>query len=444
MSRLMLLAVAIACAMASIPASARADERAAAPGRLVATRHVDHLDLSSREPALLRHHTGALFVAGYGRDDDGEKQTTPRLWRSDDAGATWQKVDVGTVAQGAIGNSDTSLAEGPDGTIYYASLSFDRAGRQGSTWSGGAVTIGVTHDVGRTWRWSTLSKNPHDDRPWIGVDAKGTAHVVWGDGEHVYHSTSSDQGASWAAPAPIHAGGGSSHMSVGPHGLIAVRITPIGAAGSVYHDHADVVAVSADGGMSWREHPAPGVREWLGEEGSIPRWVEPLAWDASGRLYLLWTQADGVHLGVSTDEAATWRSWVVEPTRDDDLPYYPYLIARGDGELAATWYLGAGLGVKWKAALIRVTGGRMAPPSVSDAVSADAWVPSSQATFPRVRTSAGEYTGLAWGPDGSIGVATPIQDGDGHRFGFAYHRFDPPTRGHRPVAGAASGAPPKD
>jgi len=424
-------AFATVLAIASIPTSALADGRDfALRGRLVPTLHVDHLDLSSREPALLRHRTGALFVAGYGRDDDGEIQATPRLWRSDDNGLSWQRVDVGIAEQGAVGNSDTSLAEGPDGTIYYASLSFDRAGRKGNSWSGGGVSIGVSRDVGRTWRWTSLSRNRHDDRPWISVDGVGTAHVVWNDGEHVYHATSADHGISWTAPTSIHAGGGSSHMTVGPQGQIAVRITPIGAAGSVYHDHADVVAVSTDGGRSWQEHAVPGVRHWLGEEASIPRWVEPLAWDASGRLYLLWTQADGVHLACSKDQAVTWRSWVVERSKDDDVPYYPNLIARGNGELAATWYLGAGVGVKWKVALIRVTKGHIASPIVSDPVNADAWVPSSQESFPRIRTSAGEYTGLAWGPDGSISAATPIQDADGRRFGFAYYRFDPRMRTH--------------
>ena len=296
--------------------------------------------------------------------------------------------------------------------------------------SGGGVSIGVSHDVGRTWQWTALSRNQHDDRPWIAVDGNGTAHIVWNDGEHIYHSASTDRGGSWAAPTSIYAGGGSSHMTVGPNGQVAVRITPIGAAGTVYHDHADVVAISTDGGKSWREHAVPGVRQWLGDEASIPRWVEPLAWDASGRLYLLWTQADGVHLACSTDEATTWQSWVVERPKDDDLPYYPYLIARGDGELAATWYLGAGVSVKWMAALIRVAGGHIASFSASDPVSADAWIPSAQERFPRIRTSAGEYTGLAWGPNGSISVAAPIQDADGHRFGFAYYRFEQRTSHH--------------
>lgn len=431
MSRPAVLASAGTLAVALLHAPALADGTdPSAHGRLIAVQHVDYLNLSSREPALLRYHTGALFVAGYGRDDDGEIQVTPRLWTSDDAGASWHRVNVGSAEQGALGNSDTSLAEGPDGSIYYASLRFDRASQKGNAWGAGGVSIGVSHDVGRTWQWTALSKNQHDDRPWIAVAGSGTAHVVWNDGEHVYHSVSSDDGASWTAPTSIHAGGGSSHMAIGPRGQIAVRITPIGAAGTVYHDDADVVVVSTDGGKSWREHPVPGVRQWLGEEASIPRWVEPVAWDASGRLYLLWTQADGVRLGRSTDDGATWRNWALERPNGDDIAYYPYLIAKGDGELAATWYLGSGIGVKWKAALIRVVRGRIALLSMSKPVNADAWVPSSSETFPRVRSAAGEYTGLAWGSNGSISVATPIQDGDGHRFGFSYYRFEQRAAAH--------------
>src|SRR5579863_5298506 len=108
MLRTAVLASAATLAVASIHARALADgSDPRLHGRLTATLHVDHLDLSSREPALLQHHTGALFVAGDGRDDDGELQVAPRLWRSDDGGASWHRVDVGSAEQGAVGNSDT-------------------------------------------------------------------------------------------------------------------------------------------------------------------------------------------------------------------------------------------------------------------------------------------------------------------------------------------------
>src|SRR5262249_36208351 len=160
-----------------------------------------------REPALLVTPRGEFFVAGYGRNDDGELQVEPRIWLSRDGGAQWERLPVDAGAQGVIGNSDTSLARAPDGTIYFASLYFDRHRPAGQRAKGDQFGVGASHDGGRTWKWTSLSKNLHDDRGWVAVGPDGVAHVVWNDGEHVYHSTSADGGASWSQPVSIHAGG---------------------------------------------------------------------------------------------------------------------------------------------------------------------------------------------------------------------------------------------
>ncbi len=66
----------------------------------------------------------------------------------------------------------------------------------------------------------------------------------------------------------------------------------------------------------------------------FPRWVEPLAWDSTGALYSLWTNIKGIWPTRSLDSGATWKTWRVAEI--DDLSYYPYLTARGQGLLAAT------------------------------------------------------------------------------------------------------------
>lgn len=43
-------------------------------------------------------------------------------------------------------------------------------------------------------------------------------------------------------------------------------------------------------------------------------------------------------LGLSTDQGRTWSSWHLIDR--NELSYFPYLIARGPGELAATWFSG--------------------------------------------------------------------------------------------------------
>lgn len=43
-------------------------------------------------------------------------------------------------------------------------------------------------------------------------------------------------------------------------------------------------------------------------------------------------------LGLSTDQGRTWSSWHLIDR--NELSYFPYLIARGPGEVAATWFSG--------------------------------------------------------------------------------------------------------
>jgi hypothetical protein len=69
---------------------------------LVLSAPVDHLDALAREPMVVEHPGGALFVTGYG-------DSVPHLWRSSDRGGTWSPVNVGTEADGAAGNSDVDL-----------------------------------------------------------------------------------------------------------------------------------------------------------------------------------------------------------------------------------------------------------------------------------------------------------------------------------------------
>lgn len=160
----------------------------------------------AREPTIVEHPSGALFVSGYGSG-------RPTLWKSLDRGARWARVSVGTEAQGAVGNSDVDLAVAGDGTLYYAAMGYNRRAGEGTS-----VVVGVSGDAGATWSWKVVSKNHFDDRPWVEVAPDGTAHVIWNDGAGVNHSVSRDRGASWAKVGRVHDWGCSSHLAVGPNG----------------------------------------------------------------------------------------------------------------------------------------------------------------------------------------------------------------------------------
>ena len=383
--------------------------------KLVLSRQVEHLDFPAREPMIIEHPSGAQFVTGYGAGQ-------PRLFQSLDRGATWTRVNVGTEAQGAVGNSDVDLAVALDGTLYFVAMGFDNRSREGVS-----IAVGVSQGIGATWSWTMISKSRFDDRPWVAVSPNGSAHLIWNDGSGVNYAVTRDRGVSWAKQPRILDKGGSSHLATGPNGEVGVRITPKSASGHRYDQGTDLIAVSTDDGATWRKHPAPGQREkdfpQGGQPGIIPRWVEPLAWDAQGRIYSLWTDRTGVWLARSIDRARTWKQWRL--VESSDVAHYPYLIAHGKGELAATWFTGSSETLQWHVARIDI-GDHDRHPRIRESapLRSDSWDGPARPGDPRIRDSAGEYIGVAFLRDGGLVVVSPIQDSLTRRFGFSWWRFD--------------------
>jgi hypothetical protein len=381
---------------------------------------VNYLDVVAREPMILEHPDGTLFVSGYGAAYLSEKRTDePTLWKSGDRGATWTRVNIGTQADGAAGNSDVDLAVASDGTVYFATLVYDGEKNEGKQ-----ISVGVSKDVGATWKWTMLSNTRFDDRPWVKVAPDGTAHVIWNDGHGVCHAVSKDGGLSWTEQARIHPKGGSSHLAVGPNGEVAVRVTPTSAAGPKYDEGVDLVAVSTDGGMTWRKEPVPGYREWNPDWFPVPRWVEPLAWDARGLLYSFWTNLKGIWLARSIDQGATWTTWRLREC--PEVAYYPYLVARGAGELAATWF--SGWTGTWQAHAARINVGESeAPPRFveSPPFKPDSWRQIQiWPEDPQTPDPAGEYLAAAFLRTGGLVVVSPIQNKQEKRYGFSLWKIE--------------------
>jgi hypothetical protein len=370
-----------------------------AQSKLTVVDSVSHLQALAREPMVVEHPRGALFVSGYEAGMD--PMAVPNLWRSDDGGASWQRLDVGTAADGAAGNSCVDLAVGPDGTLYFLTMGFDR-----NTAEGTHIAVGVSRDLGSTWDWTYLSRDRFDDRPWVSVAPDGTVHVVWNDGSGVSHVVSSDAGRAWTEMERIHELGGSSHLAVGPAGEVAVRITPASASGNRLDPETDYIAVSADAGVTWTRYAPPEDLTWSGtfHPDSLIRWVEPVAWDGAGRLYHLWSEGRELWLGRSSDRGETWERW--EIARDNDRVMFPYLVARREGELAATWYSGRGEGLRGNVARIQFADAAAAPAVArSDPLTVNAW----QRTGNR-RDTGGEYFPVMFLSDGALGVATTVQN----------------------------------
>jgi hypothetical protein len=225
--------------------------------------------------------------------------------------------------------------------------------------------------------------------------------------------------------ARIHTQGGSSHLAVGPRGEVAVRIVPLSASGNKFDPGVELIAVSIDGGTTWQKRPPPGQRDWapLDSSGVVPRWVEPLAWDGEGRLYALWTDTTGVWLARSADGGGRWTSWRVVTSRV--VSYYPYLVARGHGELAATWFSGVGNDLEWHVARLQVRDDSAAPRVIQAApLPIEVWIPRAAHGDSLYHGTGGEYLGLTFLQDGGLGVVSPIQNPSANRLGFAWWKFD--------------------
>lgn len=420
-SGILLATVTCVCALAARGGAIDVRAQAESGGTtLVMAAPVEHVDVLAREPMVVQHPDGTLFVSGYGGP-------SPKLWKSRDEGATWTTVDVGTEADGAIGNSDVDLAVAPDGTLYFASMGYDR--KAGVFGEGTHIALGVSKDAGATWSWTMLSKTRFDDRPWVEVAPDGTAHVIWNDGEGVCHAVSQDRGRTWTERPRVHAKGGSSHLAIGPRGEVAVRVVPLSASGNRFDEGVDLIAVSEDGGRTWQKHAAPGRRTWvpmIDDKGRFnpksfdqPRWVEPLAWDSRGTLYSLWGEGAVLWLGRSADRGKTWTTGRL--LDGDGVVFFPYLTARGAGELAATWFsrhsetLQAHVARIQAAPAMRTPRVRQAPP-----FQPDTWRGGSDAASPS-RDPGGEYLAVAFLGDG-LAVVSPIQNARAKRFGFAWWR----------------------
>jgi hypothetical protein len=102
--------------------------------------------------------------------------------------------------------------------------------------------------------------------------------------------------------------------------------------------------------------------------------------------------------------------------------FYPYLVARGNGELAASWFSGGGDSLRAQVAHIDL---RDTVPAlaVSPPIAAEVWGWSARKEDPTLRDTGGEYLALLFLRDGSLGLVAPIQDERQNRFGFSWWRI---------------------
>ena len=204
---------------------------------------------------------------------------TCEAYVSMDAGESWHDYTMGgwTFLDGAKGQfvktgcgGDPVLAFGPDGSLYYAGLTFnlDKFPREMS-----GVAVAKSTDGGKTWQKPIMvsynaTGNFFYDKPWISVSPNGTVNLTWtkfyqgprGLGylqSPIVISQSHNGGKSWSSVKNVsdasHPFDQGSQSATAPDGTLYVSYEAADP-DTGYSTDAVVIARSTDGGTTFSQH----------------------------------------------------------------------------------------------------------------------------------------------------------------------------------------------
>jgi len=263
------------------------------------------------EPGIAVAPDGTLYVVAPGT----------AVWRSSDAGASWERV------ADTLGNSgDSDIAVDLDGLVYGSDL-FD------------AAPVSVSNNRATSFQYVT-DTNPGDeglDREWIAVAGHGDVFATVRDGGSEELSVSHDRGQTFSSPRTVD-------LDTADRGnILAVSSLDLyipytdGTNGDMH------LAASHDGGTSWTVHT-------IGPTSGASCDFPAVARDAAGTLYVVWCEilAIGypqvsnarIQLAVSKDDGATWTG-PLQLSDDANFNAFPWVAAGNAGRVMVAWYEGA-------------------------------------------------------------------------------------------------------
>ena len=319
-------------------------------------------DGAGAEPNLAVLPDGTLFVAARG---GRTAETDPArgnawLWRSQDHGATWERLrgpsPTPTPAGNAtiFGEDDADVATSPDGWVYFAVSKV-------ATSPANNLLVEASPDGGATWKstpFATSDGFTSIDRQWLVAGADGFVALVYAYypevgnnlqdivGSVTGNSTMSiqailshDHGKTWSDPVHVI---GPLHGREALHGKPVVLTTGelavpyVDAPWNHWNDPATLrVGLSSNHGQSWTSVEVAPIRQSIGA-----MWATQVAVDATGHLYLVWNERFGdeiqLHLATSGDDGKSWTAPTLVVA--EGLNIEPWVAARADGEVAVSWY----------------------------------------------------------------------------------------------------------
>ncbi len=302
---------------------------------------------------------GSQIIVGF---NDASADTVAGYGISSDAGGSFTQHRLPPpVGGGTYG--DPVVAFGPNGEVYYSTLTVNESGYSSvglSKSTDGGATFSPPADVA----WTVA--NPYDaqDKDWMTVDTsassprKGTIYVSWtyfaSTGETAIAFTRSiDGGASFdpaIALSPVDGiGVQNSVLAVAPNGDLYLAYEDGHARTSTTNDGITVVK-STDGGLSWRGPYLVASFNALtiltGGGGVRASSYPTMAVDGKGVLQLAWaapssgatTDRSDIFYSRSTDGGATYAT--PRKLNDDGTSTtqaFPSLAAVADGSVAVKW-----------------------------------------------------------------------------------------------------------
>jgi photosystem II stability/assembly factor-like uncharacterized protein len=313
---------------------------------------------------------------------------------SEDGGATWLDYIIGgwsgvTFAKGQFIKTgcggDPVLAFAPDGTLYYAGVTFniDKFPRQMS-----GVAVSKSPDGGKSWTAPVMvaynaAGNFFADKPWISVSNDGTLNLTWtkfyqgpkGLGyvrSPIVMSQSKNGGKSWSSVKevsdPSHPYDQGSQSAMAPDGTLYVTYEG-GDPVSGYATDAMMVASSTDGGATFTNHnvarifddldcypiqePGGQDRQTLTNEQFRLFLAPMLAIDpTNGRIVLTWTDNEGVgscgnggttFTGTTSNQvkvltSTNGSSWTLHRITNSAPDKFFSSVGANDGQIAVAYY----------------------------------------------------------------------------------------------------------
>lgn len=293
---------------------------------------------------------------------------------STDNGATWS-------AQDAL-NSNATTDSGSD---LVPEAAVDGAGNWIVVWHSDDTlgsTVGADNDIlfsrsidgGATWSAPVaLNSNAATDsgtdlNPYIHTNGTGNFVVIWqsedslsgtvGTDRDIFISRSTNEGASWSAPAALNTNAttDSDHdysptfAADGAGNLVVAWNTSNTLGGTIGIDRDILVARSADYGVSWSSPAALNTNAATDSGLDIEQQV---ATDGAGNWVVVWDSDDSlggtigtdsdILVATSTDNGATWTAPAalnINATTDSGFDAFPFVAAGNSGRWLVAWYSG--------------------------------------------------------------------------------------------------------